>query len=71
MLTYTLVYTCFTAFLMLYILVYIVLIALRIASHNPKALSLTHYQDNPEPTQNLRRVFRNAWPLTHGPMLSG
>jgi hypothetical protein len=36
-----------------------------------KALSLTLYQDNPEPAYNVRLVFRNAWPLTHGSMLSG
>ena len=39
-------------------------VLLYFASHNPKALSLTHYQDNPEPAYNVRRVFRNAspWP---------
>ena len=38
---------------------------------DPKALGLTHLPGHPEPAHNVRRVFRNAWPLTHSPMLSG
>ena len=60
---------------MLYCFPFVYIVVLRAAllciPITQKALCLTHYQDKPEPAHNLRRVFRNAWPLAHGPMLSG